>query len=247
MLDINAYETFLQETNIERGLIVSDKGIPGSAASKYFANHPELGYLNPIKRNAKVIKKYKLYEYEGILEGEEEITYKKAKDESKDVWYYSFRDATLAANEEITWLKNHKGESYNDKKLFAKRPEFGTIVLESAKDMLPKEIYQIYVLRWEIELLMRYYKCYEQLDETREHNDYSVLGSEFCNFLATMLTMRLVKKFDSLKLLNDYPFKKLMSILKRSKKVNIGDDDGFKLVKLLPSYEEILVKLGLLD
>jgi hypothetical protein len=49
MLDINAYETFLQETNIERGLIVSDKGIPGSAASKYFANHPELAEVSTSK------------------------------------------------------------------------------------------------------------------------------------------------------------------------------------------------------
>ena len=45
--------------------------------------------------------------------------------------------------------------------------------------------------RWEIEVVAKYYKNTCDFDETRVHNDYSVIGSEFCNFLATIITFRL--------------------------------------------------------
>ncbi|MDR1135048.1 MAG: hypothetical protein LBL49_02555 [Clostridiales Family XIII bacterium] len=38
-----------------------------------------------------------------------------------------------------------------------------------------------------------------EFDETRVHDDYSVIGSEFCDFLSTVLTFRLIKRFDSAK------------------------------------------------
>ena len=45
----------------------------------------------------------------------------------------------------------------------------------------------MYKERWQIEIVMRYYKSACQFDETRVHNDYSVIGSEFCDFLWIMV------------------------------------------------------------
>lgn len=53
------------------------------------------------------------------------------------------------------------------------------------------------------------------IDVTRVHNDYSVIGSECCNFLSTLLTFRLLKCFDRACLLNEMNYGKVMSLLKR--------------------------------
>lgn len=55
MLDITAYDGFLRQNNITRGLIASDKGIPASAAEKHFGSHADLHYLNPLRRNSQMI------------------------------------------------------------------------------------------------------------------------------------------------------------------------------------------------
>ncbi len=48
---------------------------------------------------------------------------------------------------------------------------------------------------------MRYYKTAYGFDETRMHDDYSVIGSEFCDFMSAILTFHIIKAFDKSKLL----------------------------------------------
>ena len=92
---------------------------------------------------------------------------------------------------------------------------------------------------------MRFYKSACEFDETRVQDDYSVLGSEFCDFLSTVLTFRLIKAFDRAKLLEYRTYKKIMSILVRAKKVRRPDED-WQLVRMNPSHIEMLQELGLL-
>ncbi len=56
--------------------------------------------------------------------------------------------------------------------------------------------YQAYACRWEIEPVMRYYKQACELDETRVHSEYSVIGSEFSSFLSSVITYRLLNRFE---------------------------------------------------
>ena len=112
-------------------------------------------------------------------------------------WYYAFKDIDLVTQEEKDWVhratknKNFSSEAYNQK-----RSSFGTIVLESDLDLEPQVAFDAYQSRWEIELVMRYYKHACEFDETRVHDDFSVIASEFCDFrqpcllidLSTVLT-----------------------------------------------------------
>ena len=126
-----------------------------------------------------------------------------------------------------------------------KQKSFGTIVLECDLD-LPAEIaYKAYDKRWEIELVMRYYKSACEFDETRVQDDYSVIGSEFIDFLSTLLTFRLIKEFDKAGLLEEHTYKKLMAVLTRAKKARI-EGESWQLVRINPSQEEILQKLELI-
>ena len=75
-------------------------------------------------------------------------------------------------------------------------------MLETDLDLSPEIAFNSYNSRWEIELVMRYYKHACDFDETRVHDDYSVLGSEFCDFLSSLLTYKLINYFDECELFN---------------------------------------------
>ena len=91
---------------------------------------------------------------------------------------------------------------------------------------------------------MRFYKSACEFDETRVQDDYSVIGSEFCDFLSTVLTFRLIKAFDQAHLLDTRTYKKILSVLIRAKKARV-DNGEWQLIRMTPSHMEILQSLGL--
>lgn len=181
-----------------------------------------------------------------ILPGHDAITCHKEKCKGMNKWLYSFRSSDSAFTEEKAWLDKAKREgSYDYRTLREKQRNFGTIVLECDLDFPSEIVYKAYSRRWEIELVMRFYKSACGFVDTRVHSDYSVIGSEFCDFLSTILTFRLIQAFDKEKLLDSYTYKKLMSILNRAKKVR-ADGKNWQLIRINPSQEKVLQSLGLL-
>lgn len=245
MLDATSYQEFISQNRITKGIIVADKGFPESAAHEHFEKCPDLHYLNPIKRNSKLIERHNMLDFTALLPGYEGITYRKEKCAGTNKWLYSCRDSRKAAKEESDWLSRaKKNKTYSLEKLREKQKTFGTIVLECDLDLPPAIAYKAYDKRWEIEVAMRFYKSACEFDETRVQDDYSVIGSEFCDFLAAVLTFRLIKAFDKADLLEDRTYKKLMSILVRAKKARI-DNGAWQLIRMNPSHIEILQALKL--
>ena len=246
MLDFTVYEAFISENAIKKGIIVGDKGFPSSSAEKHFIQNNDLHYFNPLKRDSKYIDEYDLHTYESQLPENEIILYKKVYIEKENKWLYSFRDTSKAHKEEYGWLKsaqkkkNFSQDGYDENWL-----SFGTIILESDLDMTAQEVYYAYNCRWEIELVMRYYKQTCEFDETRVHSDYSVIGSEFCCFLSTIITYRLLREFEKSELLKDMTYKKILTILLRAKKARI-DGKTWQLIKINPSQIKVLQILNLL-
>ena len=246
MLDSRAYEAFIEENGITKGIIVGDKGFPEKEAHAHFEANKDLHYLNPVKRNSLLAKRHSMYDFIDILDGYEGITYRKEKCSGTNKWLYSFRDSKAAAQEEQEWLIKAKKEgTYSLENLRMKQNTFGTIVLECDLDMPAEIAYKAYESRWMIEIVMRYYKSACEFDETRVHDDYSVIGSEFCDFLSTILTFKLLKEFDKRHLLEHYTYKKLMAILTRAKKIKVDNDD-WKLIRLNKSHMDILMALNLI-
>ena len=187
-----------------------------------------------------------MLDFTGRLNGYEGITDRKEKCTGTEKWLYSYRDSHRAGQEEADWLRRaKKAGTYKLEELREKQKTFGTIVLECDLDLPPETAYKAYNSRWEIEIVMRFYKSACEFDETRVQDDYSVIGSEFCDFLSTILTFRLMKRFDRTNLLEETTYKKLMSVLERAKKVRIEGED-WQLIRINPSQEVILQELDLL-
>lgn len=246
MLDLRAYEAFVKENGIKSGVLVGDKGFPSSSIEEVLKENSELHYLNPLRRSSKVAANHDMYNYTGVLSGEQGIQYKKEKVNGKNKWLYSFRSPVQASLEEVDWIrKSRKDETYTDEEYRQKREKFGTIVLESDLSLDPEKVYRMYSQRWEIEIVMSYYKTALSFGETRVQDDYSVIGSEFIDFISTILTFKLLKKFDQLELLKDFTYKDLMRILNHARKVRV--DENWELIRTNKNQLEILEKLELIQ
>ena len=246
MLDVTAYGAFMEECGIEKGLVVADRGFPASAAAEHRARHPGLHYLNPVKRNSLFIETHRLLEFDAPVAGREGVLCRKAKCRGERKWLYSFRDAEKAAAEERAWLARASAKGTYDRAEYERqRRRFGTLVLECDLDLPPETAYKAYEERWQIEIVMRYYKNACGFDETRVQDDYSVIGSEFCDFLASVLTFRLLKAFDRADLLKKSTYSRLLSVLRRAKQVRWPDGE-WRPIKLAPSQETVLRALSLL-
>lgn len=246
MLDVTAYSDFIGSNGIKKGLIVADKGFPSAAASGHFEANPGLHYLNPVKRNSKLIERHSMLSFEGVLPGRPGIQWKKARCRGDAKWLYSFRDASKAAREEADYLaRAREGGSYDNADYLRRRDSFGTVCFECDLDWPPEDVWFAYSQRWEIEVVMRYYKHSLELDETRVHSDLSVIGSEFVDFLASLLTFRLLGLLDSRKILEGMTYGKVVKKLARGKKVLAGGE--WRMAKVNPSTEDLYRELGLLD
>ncbi len=213
-IDASAYPAFIRDNNITKGILVDDKGFPPSKIMKELAERPDLHFLTPIKRNDSRIKDNDMLAFEGIIEGiADHVLYKKKKIKGGR-FLYAFKNMSTASHEEYSYLdKQQKNNSFSSEKYEHKKDEFGVIVLESDQDLDPKVAYKCYDDRWLIELVFDKYKNDECLDKTNCQGDFSVIGSEFINFISTIATCRIVRKAEENNLLDDMSYSELMDDL----------------------------------
>ena len=213
-IDASSYASFIRDNDIRKGLIVADKGFPPSQIMGELETRPDLHFLTPIKRNDARILKHDMLSFEGVLEGvDDHVVYKKCC-LADGRYLYSFRSAKQAAAEEAAYLSQRKRRKDFDADNYAKkRLMFGVIVFESDMDLEPRTAYISYDDRWLLELVFKRYKNDECLDRTNVQGDFSLLGSEFINFIATVTTCRMLRKARECGLLDKMSFGELLDDL----------------------------------
>jgi hypothetical protein len=213
-IDASAYVSFIRDNDIRKGIIVADKGFPPKKIESELLKRPDLHFLTPIKRNDVRINNNEMLAYDGVLEGiGEHVLYKKCSIKGGR-FLYAFKNALKAATEEAIYLsKSEKSKPFNHDEYAKKKELFGVIVFESDQDLLPKTAYLCYEDRWLLELVFHRYKSDECLDKTNVQGDFSVIGSEFINFISTVATCRIIRKARFAGLLNDMSYGELMDDL----------------------------------
>ena len=243
-IDPSSYPAFIRDNDIQNGIIVADKGFPPSRIKEELRERPNLHFLTPIKRNDTRIANNNMLAFEGVLTGiEKRVLYKKAKIKGGH-FLYAFKDTDRYAAEEATFLSRSKLHGdFDQAKYEKKRETFGVMVLESDRDMLPGTAYQCYDDRWKLELVFRRYKNDECLDKTGAQGDFTVIGSEFVNFIATVMTCRMLSRAKDCGLLKEMTYGDLMEDLSEAwRKVDAPDaprtDDGGWVHTLKTEFEE---------
>lgn len=215
-IDACAYSKFIQDNDIHKGIIISDKGFPPGRIQKQLEEASDLHFITPIRKNDVRIRNNDMLRYQGPLEGlGKEVWYKKAVIKGGHV-LYAFKDIDMAAEQEKNYSRRIKAENtYSEADYQKKKDLFGVIVFESDLDLPPLTAYRAYEDRWMLELVFKYYKSDLQLDRTNVQNNYSVIGAEFINFIAATITCRIMRKASQLGLLDHKTFGELIDDLSR--------------------------------
>ena len=249
-IDAVSYRSFILDNDIRNGIIIADKGFPPIQIIKELGDRPGLHFLTPIKRNDSRIGNNDMLTFEGVLEGiGDHVLYKKCCIKGGR-FLYAYKSARKAAIEEADYLaRREKNRDFVSSKYENKRSVFGVIVFESDLDIDPRTAYLCYDERWVLELVFRQYKNDQCLDRTSVQGDFSLIGSEFINFISTVTTCRLIGRARDAGLLNKMSYKDLMDDLSSAWRIvdspeQPKSDDGCWVHTIKSVFEE-LEALGL--
>jgi len=212
-IDASAYPSFIRNNDIRKGIIIADKGFPPSKIKDELKDRPDLHFMTPIKRNDTRIADNAMLSFEGVLQGVgAHVLYKKTVIKGGR-FLYAFKDARIAATENAAYLAKSEKGAFKPEEYEKKKDLFGVIVFESDQDMPAKTAYLCYDDRWLLELVFARYKSDECLDRTNVQGDFSLIGSEFINFIATVATCRILMKARLAGLLDKMSYGDLMDDL----------------------------------
>ena len=249
-IDASNYRSFIIDNDIKSGIIVADKGFPPSKIEEELKNRPDLHFLTPLKRNDRAIIGNDMLNYEGVIEGiDRHVLYRKKKIRGGR-YLYSYRDVSLSSKEEHDFLeKARTRKDFDQDRYTFRKDSFGTIVFESDMDLDPSIAYLCYDERWLLELCFRACKHDEDLTESRVQSDFTLIGSEFVNFISTIITERIIRKAIRLDLLKNISYRELLDDLNSAWRKTAApypprSDDDYWVHTLLEVFEE-LEALGL--
>ncbi|MDR0549246.1 MAG: transposase, partial [Deltaproteobacteria bacterium] len=145
--------------------------------------------------------------------------------------------------------KAEKKRNFDPAEYARKKETFGVIVFESDQDLSAKTIYLRYEDRWTLELVFARYKSDERLDKTNVQEDFSLIGSEFINFISTVATCRVLRKARALGLMAGLSYGELMDDLSSAWRIKDAPEppsrgDAFWVHTLNDVFDE-LEALGL--
>ena len=146
----------------------------------------------------------------------------------------------------ILQFTGKKDKGFDSKKYSERKKTFGTICFVSNMDLDLNDVYEYYRLRWEIELVFRMYKGILSLNTTREHDNYSTIGSEFINYLSEIMVCRMKNRIRESEVFKKFTFKDVMERLNDCIKTSTDERrDNWKLCSLSKKDRELLETLGL--
>lgn len=253
-LDCCSFSKFIDNFNINKGIIVADKGFPISKIESQLSKSPDLGYISPIKRDDKRIATYKMLDFDERVPNTGFNILGKCKELDSGHYLYSFYDPYRAGGELVGFLnqqeKNSKHKKTDEKNVintdeFKKRKESaGTVTMESNRKLTLSECYLAYDERWRVEDLFRRYKNINFFGDTNVQNEFSIFGLEFIYFIATLMTSRMLIKARDAGLLENMSYDDLLEDLSETWRRTSGPlppkaHDSFWLVDRPEIMEEM--------
>ena len=213
--DCKAYGEFIRTHNLQRGIIVGDKGYPSSVISEHLGGNKELHYFNPLKRDSAYIAEYDMLKFENCFSvGDDYVLCKKIFIEAENKYLFSFSNVKLSVKEYVTFVSSaSKYKNFDYEKFAQKRDVFGLIMFETDMDLSAESAYMVYKSRWKLEVVFGYYKADITDNQTNVQTDFAVMGSEFINFISTLLTCRIVEKAQKAGLLKQVTYGSLIDEL----------------------------------
>ena len=167
-----------------------------------------------------------------------------------NTFLYAFKDIDLAGSENSAYLvRAEKDKEFDADKYEKITNKFGVIIFESDVDLSLKDAYLTYESRWLLEVMFKQYKSNDALEKTRVQGDFSVIGSEFVNFISSVITSRIVNNSRACGVLDSMTYGEIIedlnSVWRESDAKDAPRSDDERWTHSIPSDIELLEKLGL--
>lgn len=259
MLDSRSIDDFLTSFDVKKGLIVMDKGFYTKANIEKFKEKNSLSYIIPLKNSAKILKDLNIFnKITNLLKKQDEgiLYHKEMKDDN--TYLYAFKNVKSEYEQKLGYMiSNEKKDTFDKQKYLEKVDKFGTIVLESNIDLSPLEVYLAYSKRWEIETMFKMMKEIISLDTVNVHSDYSVIATEFINYISVVMSQKVkqvlrttkiepkAKKSETKTVAEAYSFRLVIKYLSKMYKTRVGESKNWVTSVLLKYTEELAKALGI--
>lgn len=187
--DVKSFRLCLDESGVKEAIIIADKGFYSEANVKYLSEEG-LRFIIPLRRDSSLI------DYGPNMQGGKKDFTSFFKFEGRFVWHYQinkkqglvtiYLDEELKSREEKDFLNRIEScpEDYTIEKFHEKQHQFGTIALLSNAGKAPKETYEDYKSRGEIETMIDAFKNIVEADHTYMQNEKALEGWMFINYIA---------------------------------------------------------------
>lgn len=196
-IDVSSFSVFIKDNNITDGILVAEIGSPVSSIAEDRNEVPNLHFIRPIQSFDPRILEYGTLDFDEVVADTDTSVVGKKVALPDDTYLYAFRDSYRASMEECSVITNAKKEkSFDSEEYLSHKDTYGLIVFESDVDLTLSQVYKCYEDKPLLELLFAQYRAEESLDQTNVQGDYSFIGEEFVNFIATVMTSRMMRKAD---------------------------------------------------
>lgn len=220
--DISSMKTCVEELKVNPVVFIADKGFYSKVNAESLENS-RLHFIIPLRRDNSLINYSTLRKPNFKEETKNYFVY-----QNRIIWFHeyqsdgnamvTFLDEDLRVREEKDYLircKTHPDE-YSEAKFFKKLKHFGTLTLTYYLPLkpTPKELYQTYKQRNEIEVMFDTYKNFLDADKTYMQNRYVFEGWLMANFLAMIAYYRLYSALREANKLDKYSPKDIVELSK---------------------------------
>lgn len=247
--DLKSMKLCIKEMKVKDVIYIADKGFY-SKENIAMLDNEQMQYLIPMHRNNNLIN------FKPIIDGKiktENKTYFIYQDRA--IWYYTyenegvklitFLDEKLRTTEENDYLLRiqTKPEEYTEIKYFEKLHVFGTltVVYKTIELTEPKDLYEGYKKRNEVEVMFDSYKNFLKADVMYMQDRHVTEGWLATNFIAMIAYHKLFARIQEAKLTAHVSPKDVIEICKSIYKVKINGE--WHISEITKKVELLLKKL----
>lgn len=247
--DVKAFKNTIGIAHIKHAVIICDKGFY-SVANVRLMKEAQLDFIIPLKRDNRLID-YSIINDNSIKDTGQFFKYKDRfiwchKIRSEDGYLYLFLDEALRLSEEKDFLNriDTHPETNSYEKYIQKRGALGTIALLTSLTLDdPKEVYETYKCRMEIEILFDSPKNILDADKSYMQNEQTLLGWTFINHLCLQWHHCLYNELKQKDLIKKISVSDYITTLTDIKQVRITDQ--WHLNEFTNSTSKMLTKIGI--
>lgn len=246
--DVKALRICMSESGASSAIAIMDKTFP-ARKNLEFLEKEEIKYIASLKRSTKGLD-YSVFDnrtnngldghftYHGRV-----LWYKELSVGARRVVMYLDEEHRIEENRDyINRVDSGKYEDYTLESYHAKACQFGTIALVTNTDMNPRQLYEAYKTRCEVEQAIDVFKTNLDADSSYMQSERSLEAYTFINFIALQWYYIIRERLRQAEKLDKYSPMQMVKMLSRIRTVYV--DGKWTIAEMTKKQTDLMKEIG---